>query len=162
MTVYLPLPGRPMVPQSLQGQEIRPYTSAMHRQERLVANIGDILHTCSQSPGRTMVITLPVAIPGELYWCGRPTQVETLSPTTVTQDSCVASPGLQTAHTSHPAGTLGIARCRYGPHLAETWCILTGSNIGYLALHGRLMGSVLVREVLVVPVKPGMLWLWVV
>ena len=104
---------------------------------------GIMLHTCSQSPGHPMGNTLPVVIPEELYRYGRPTQVETLSLIMATRDLCVASPGLQIAHTSHPVETLGIARCRYGLHLAAISCILTSSNIEYLAFPGRLMVNVL-------------------
>ena len=102
-----------------------------------------------------MVHTLPVAIAGELYRCGRPTQVETLSPFMVTRDSCVASPGLLTAHTSHLVGTMAIARCKSGRHLAETWCILTSSNIEYLAFPGRQMVNVLPLAALMDQYKPG-------
>ncbi len=57
----------------------------------------------------------------------------------------------------HASYLLSVAWCRYGPHLAETWCILTSSNIEYLALHGRLMVSVLPLEALMDQYKPGML-----
>ncbi len=102
-----------------------------------------------------MVHTLLVVIPGELYRCGRPTQVETLSPIMVTPDSCVASPGRLTTHTSHLVRTLAIARCRYGRHLAETGCILTSSNIEYLAFPGHLMVSVSLLAALMDRYKPG-------